>query len=116
MEGKDMSAEEWFRRYVELRRYDTRQSETNAPRSDGPETESPEHVRALRRFLEKHHKKQGPKERADEINGIQAACSLVGENRDFGASILAYQSEAWCYIIDESDPAGYYRIPKKAEL
>ena len=111
-----MSAQEWFRRYVELRRHDAEQGKAGEPRRAGQKTESPEHVRALRQFLEKHHKKQGPKERADEIKGIQTVCSLVGENRDFPSPILAYESEAWCYIIDESDPAGYYRIPKKAEL
>ena len=111
-----MSAQQWFQRYLELRRHDVQQGTPAAPASAGAEAESPEHVRALRRFLEKHHKKQGPHERADEINGIKAACSPVGENHDFEAPILAYESEAWCYIVDESDRTGYYRIPKRAEL
>jgi len=111
-----MSAQEWFRRYVELRRHDAEEGKAGEPRAAGAEAEPPEHFRTLRQFLEKHHKKQGPREREDEIKGIQTACSLVGESRDFASPIRAYESEAWCYIIDESDPTGYYRIPKRAEL
>lgn len=111
-----MSAQQWFDRYVELRRHDVEQGKAEGSPAAGAEAETPDHVKALRQFLEKHHKKQGPKERADEIQGIQAACRLVGENHDFASPIRAYESDAWCYIIDESDPAGYYRIPKKAEL
>jgi hypothetical protein len=111
-----MSAQEWFQRYVELRRHDANVREADETMPAAAETDSPEHVRILRRFLEKHHKKLGPQERADEINGIRAACPLVGENHDFAAPVLAYESEAWCYLIDESDPTGYYRIPKTAKL
>ncbi len=111
-----MSAQEWLRRYVELRRHDAEAEKTESPGSSAADDEPPEHVAAIRRFLEKHHKRLGAHERADEINGIKAACRLVGENRDFASPVLAYESEAWCYLIDESDPAGYYRIPKSAEL
>jgi hypothetical protein len=108
-----MTGQEWFERYVELRRHEAGEGGKIDPEAV---LDLPEHLRILHRFLEKHHKKQGPKERADEIRGIQTACSLVGESRDFASPILAYESDAWCYIIDESDPSGYYRIPKQAEL
>ena len=108
-----MTGQEWFERFVELRRHEVAEGGTVDPEAV---LDLPEPLRLLHKFLEKHHKKQGPKERADEIRGIQAACTAVGENRDFAAPILAYESDAWCYIIDESDPSGYYRIPKQAEL
>jgi hypothetical protein len=108
-----MSGQEWFQRYVELRKRVAGEGGQVDPQAV---LDLPDHLRRLHRFLEKHHKKQGPRERADEIRGIESACALVGENRDFGSPILAYESDAWCYVIDESDPSGYYRIPKQAEL
>ena len=64
-----MSAEAWLRRYVELRRHDTQEGKADGPASAGPATESPEHVGTLRRFFEKHHKKQGPQERQVPVGG-----------------------------------------------
>jgi hypothetical protein len=108
-----MTGQQWFERFLELRRHEAAEGGKVDPEAV---FDLPEPLRLLHRFLEKHHKKQGPKERADEIAGIQSACALVGENRDFASPILAYESDAWCYIIDESDPSGYYRIPKQADI
>lgn len=111
-----MTGKEWLDRYVELRRYEADNSGPDEADAIDPSIDLPEHLKTLHRLLEKHHRKTGPRERTAEIESLKATCSLVGESGELASPVVAYESEERCYIVDESDPSGYYRLPKLLDL
>jgi hypothetical protein len=111
-----MTGKEWLDRYVELRKYEADNAGPDEVDGVDPSIELPEHLKTLYRLLEKHHQKTGPKERTAEIESVKATCSLAGESDELASRVVAYESEQRCYIVDESDPSGYYRLPKLLDL
>jgi len=111
-----VTGSQWLDRYVELRRYEAEHAEPDAMDGVDPAIDLPDHLKTLHRLLEKHHRKMGPRERAAELEGIKATCTLVGENDELANRVVAYESNQWCYVVDEADPTGYYRIAKLLDL
>ena len=111
-----MTGKEWLDRYVELRRFEADSAASHEADGVDPSIDLPEQLKSLHRLLEKHHHKLGARERTEEIESVKATCSFVGESGELASPVAAYESEQRCYIVDESDPSGYYRLPKLLEI